>query len=228
MAAYHSIMLLTYYSENLYYMKKILTVLLGLVSIAAFSQKKSNWNGEREDEKFFRLGAKAGLNINKLQGESYKESFRFNFQLGAFVQFNFSQRFGIQPEVNFVQSSSELSGDATDIADDIFGGGDQNKATLNYLDIPVLLNINIGPSKRVKVQVGPSYGILLKQKVDSVKTNASVYKDKEWSAVGGLWIQLPAINISARYKLGLTDINATGNNETWKNQAIQLSVGFTF
>lgn len=209
-------------------MKKILIVLFSLLSVAVYAQKKSNWNGEKEDENFFRFGAKAGLNINKFQGQSYKNGFRYNFQAGAFLQFNFSDRFGIQPELSFVQASSELADDASDISDDIFGGGDQNKAKLNYLEIPVLLNVNLGPSKRVKLQAGPAYGALLKQKVDSVKPNEKIYKNGEWSVIGGIWFQLPVVNIGARYKLGLTDINATSNNETWKNQAIQVFIGLTF
>lgn len=214
-------------------MRKCLIVLLCLISFSSFAQKKTKWNTakfdpDNEHENFFRFGAKAGLNMNKLQGQPYKKGFRYNFQAGAFLQFNFSPLLGIQPEVNFVQASSELTSDSEDIADDLFGGGSQNKAKLNYLEIPVLLNVNLGPSKRVKIQAGPSYGVLLKQKVDSLKPNTSIYKKQEWSVMGGLWLQLPVLHLGARYKLGLSDINATGSNETWKNQAIQVFIGLTF
>jgi hypothetical protein len=92
----------------------------------------------------------------------------------------------------------------------------------------VFLNVNIGPSKRVKLQLGPAYGGLLKQTVDSLRTNGDIYKNGEWSAIGGLWLQLPFVNIGARYKLGLTNINAIDDRQTWKNQAIQVFVGVTF
>ncbi len=205
-------------------MRKFLIALFLLVSSVSFAQSSKV---EKEHENFFRFGAKGGLNINKLQGQSYKKGFRYNFQAGVFLQFNFSDRFGIQPEVNFVQASSEISKDASEISDDIFGGGDQNKAKLNYLEIPVLLNVNLGPSKRVKLQAGPSYGGLLKHKVDSARTS-DLYKNGEWSVMGGIWFQLPLINLGARYKLGLTNINATNNTETWKNQAVQIFIGLTF
>jgi len=93
-----------------------------------------------------------------------------------------------------------------------------------------LLNINVGVSKHVKLQLGPSYGGLLKQTVDSLKMGADIYKKGEWSAIGGVWIQLPLINIGARYKAGLTDVNANlyGRKQTWKNQAIQVFIGVTF
>ena len=189
-----------------------------------FAQSKT----DADHENFFRFGAKAGVNINKISGKAYNEGFKYNFQGGVFTQFNFSKTFGIQPELSFVQSESEFTDDTNTIYDDLFGGGTQHKAKLNYLEIPVLLNINIGPSKRVKLQVGPSYGALLKQTVDSLKTNMDIYKNGEWSAIGGIWLQLPLVNISARYKLGLTDVNSIDDRQQWKNQAIQISAGFTF
>jgi Outer membrane protein beta-barrel domain len=183
----------------------------------------------QDKESFFRIGAKAGVNVNKIDGKSYNDGFNYNFQAGVFTQFNFSKRFGIQPEVNFVQTSSEFNDDANIIYDDLVGGGTQHKATLDYLEIPVLLNINVGPTKRVKLQIGPAYGGLLKQTTDSLRNGVqSLYKNGEWSAIGGLWIQLPFINLSARYKLGLTDISNLSTNQSWKNQAIQVSVGVTF
>lgn len=207
-------------------MNKLCVALLLLLSTTGFAQGRKKLDMDHEN--FFRFGAKGGVNINKVTGKSYKQGFNYNFQAGAFMQFNFSNRFGIQPEVNFVQTKSEFTNDATDIYDNLFLSGSQKKATLNYLEVPVFLNINVGPSKRVKLQFGPSYGGLLKQTVDSLKNNGSLYKNSEWSAIGGLWIQLPLINLGARYKLGLTNINAYDDKQTWKNQAIQIFVGLTF
>ena len=206
-------------------MQKLLLALLLMVSSAAYAQ---NFDPDADKENFFRFGAKAGVNINKVQGKSYKEGFNYNFQAGGFLQFNFSKRFGIQPEVNFVQTSSEFTDDANTIYDDIFRDGSQKKAKLNYLEVPLLLNINVGMSKRVKLQIGPAFGGLLKQTVDSLKVNGDIYKNSEWSAIGGLWIQLPFINLGARYKLGLTNINAIDDQQKWKNQAIQVFAGITF
>jgi hypothetical protein len=206
-------------------MRKYLVAFAVLISCVAVAQKKSL---DMDHENFFRFGAKGGLNVNKLSGQSFKKGFRYNFQLGGFLQFNFSDRFGIQPEVSFVQGSSEFSDDANNIYDDLLGGGSQHKSKLNYLEIPVLLNVNIGTSKRVKLQVGPSYGGLLKQSVDSLATNGNLYKKTEWSVMGGLWLQLPLINLGARYKQGLTNINAIDNRESWKNQSVQIFIGLTF
>ncbi len=200
---------------------------LGLVlsSVVANAQRNSL---EMDRENFFRFGVKGGVNINKINGQSYKEGYNYNYQVGGFMQFNISNRLGLQPEVSFVQTSTEFTNDASQVYDDIFFNGSQRKAKLNYLEVPILLNLNIGTSKRVKLQLGPSYGALLSQTVDSLRANGNIYKNSEFSALGGVWIQLPAVHFGGRYKLGLTNINDIDNREKWKNQAIQIFAGITF
>jgi hypothetical protein len=217
-------------------MKKLLAATLLFCSLTCVAQKdKSNKKSKdinADTENFFRFGFKGGVNLNKISGDSYKQGFNFNYQIGGFVQFNFSKRFGLQPEISFVQSSSTFSNDQTDIYNDLFLDGSQKTATLNYLEIPVLLNINVGESKHVKIQVGPSYGGLLSKTIDNLNNKNSDslnFKNADWSVIGGLWVQLPVVNFGARYKLGLSDINNSAiKSETWSNQAIQVFAGITF
>jgi hypothetical protein len=206
-------------------MKHLIFIALCLTALTATSQESKM---KTDKESFFRFGVKGGVNVNKITGQSYKSGFNYNYQLGAFAQFNFSERFGLQPEVNLVQSSSEFSNDITEIYDDLFRGGSQKHAKLNYLEVPLLLNINVGESKHVKLQFGPAFGAVLKQTVDSLKEGGNIYKNSDWGAIGGLWIQLPVVNFGARYKLGLTNINGIDDRQVWKNQAVQVFVGITF
>ena len=205
-------------------MKKIIIpALLLAFSLQAISQK----NDPSEKESLIRFGVKAGLNLNKIEGKSFKDEFSYNFQLGAFMQFNFSRKLGIQPELNFAQATAEQSDDITVIYDDIFLGGDQVKAKLNYLKLAGLLNLNVGPSQRVKLQFGPQWGILLSEKVDSVKTSQDVFKNGEFSVLGGIMFQLPAVHVGARYEIGLTNINGIDNQDAWKRQSWQFFIGIT-
>ncbi len=208
-------------------MQKILLFFLVLISLNAFSQNRK-FDPNSDHENFFRVGAKAGVNINKINGESYKSGFNYNYLLGGFMQFNFSKTFGLQPEINFVQSSSEFTNDASSVYDDLFKNGSQRKAKLDYLKVPVLVNINVGPSKRVKLQLGPQVGGVLKETVDSLRNNGNIFKKSDWSAVGGLWIQIPFINLGARYEIGLTNLNDIDNQQKWKSQAFTIFAGFTF
>lgn len=207
------------------FIRKIITAFFLFVACKAIAQQNKV---DTDQENFFRFGAKAGLNVNKITGQSYKSGFNYNYQLGGFLQFNFSNRFGLQPEVNFVQSSAEFSNDPADVYDDIFRDGSQKRATLNYLEVPLLLNINAGVSKRVKLQIGPAFGGLLKQSIDSLRAGNNIYRNVDWAAVAGLWIQLPLVNIGARYKLGLSNLNAIDDQQKWKSQSIQMFVGVTF
>lgn len=208
-------------------MKKVFPVslflLLFLFSLHfSFAQKFK----ENDQESFFHIGAKGGININKIQGQSYKSGFNYNYLLGAFLQFNFG-RFGLQPEINLVQSTSEFSKDANNVYNDLFYGGSQKKAKLNYIKVPILLNINVGESKHVKLQVGPQFGGLLKQTVDSLKSNQNIFKTSDFSMVGGVWFQLPFINLGARYELGLSNVNDIDKKEKWKSQSFTIFAGFT-
>ena len=202
----------------------ILPLLLSALCLNAYSQKKKD---PSEKESLFRWGFKGGLNLNKIKGESFKNEFQYNYQLGGFMQINFARKFGLQPELNFSQTTAEQSDDITDIYDDIFLGGEQKKAKLDYLKLAGLLNIDIGPSQRVKLQLGPQWGLLLSEAVDSLKTPQDVFKKSEFSVLGGIMLQLPLIHIGTRYEIGLTDINGIDNKDQWKSQAWQFFVGIT-
>ncbi|HEV8272829.1 MAG TPA: porin family protein [Chitinophagaceae bacterium] len=202
----------------------ILPLLVSALCLNAYSQKKKD---PSEKESLFRWGFKGGLNLNKIKGESFKNEFQYNYQLGGFMQINFARKFGLQPELNFSQTTAEQSDDITDIYDDVFLGGEQKKAKLDYLKLAGLLNIDIGPSQRVKLQLGPQWGMLLSETVDSLKTPQDVFKKSEFSVLGGIMLQLPLIHIGTRYEIGLTDINGIDNKDQWKSQAWQFFVGIT-
>jgi hypothetical protein len=81
----------------------------------------------------------------------------------------------------------------------------------------------------VKLQFGPAYNILLNKNAENSKNNTvtNLYKNGELSAIGGLWIQLPFINIGGRYKMGLSKVTAADNSSSWHNRAVEIAIGFT-
>ena len=202
----------------------ILPLLLSTFCLNAYSQKKKD---PSEIESFFRLGFKGGLNLNKIEGKSFKDEFNYNYALGGFVQLNITRKLGLQPEINFVQTTAEQTNDITEVYDDLFFGGDQKKAKLNYLKFAGLLNIDIGPSQRVKLQLGPQWGRLLNETADSLNSSQDVFKKNEFSALGGIMLQLPLFHIGTRYEIGLTDVNSTDSHDKWRSQAWQFFVGIT-
>ena len=204
----------------------IVVFLLFIASVQTFSQR--NKKNDFEKENFFRVGFNAGININKIQGRSFKDEFRYNYDLRGFMQFNFSRKFGVQPEVGYSQGSAEQSDDYSDIWDDISLGGDQLKVKLNYLKFGTLVNYNLGVTTRIKLQFGPQWGMLLSEKVDSLRTPQDIFKKGDFSLAGGIMFQLPLVHFGARFEQGLTNINAIDDRDKWKNQSFQLFAGVTF
>src|SRR5436190_967441 len=208
-------------------MKNSLTVLLLVTSLAAFSQR--NKKNDFEKENFFRVGFNAEININRILGKSFTDEFSFDYGLRGLMQFNFSRKFGLQPEVGFVQSSSTQSNDFSDIYDDIALGGDQiKKAKLDYLKIGSMLNYNLGVTQRIKLQFGPQWGMLLQEKVDSLKTSQSIFKNGDFSLAAGIMFQLSFVHFGGRFEQGLTNVNDIDNRDKWTSQAFQIFAGITF
>lgn len=208
-------------------MKNSITLLLLFTSLGAFAQR--NKKNDFEKENFLRVGFNVGLNINRIQGKSFKDEFNYSYSLRGFTQFNFSRKFGLQPEVGFTQSSSTQSNDFSDIYDDISLGGDQlKKAKLDYLKFGTLLNFNLGVTQRIKLQFGPQWGMLLHEQVDSLKTSQSIFKNGDFSLAGGIMFQLPFVHFGGRFEQGLTNINDIDNRDKWTSQAFQIFAGVTF
>ena len=177
----------------------------------------------QEHERFFRVGAKAAVSIYKMQGFKLGQNFAYNYQLGGFTQFNFHRKFGLQPEVNFAQYSFDVTDDETSIGDDLSSPNSQKNKQFNYLEIPVLVNFSVGPTRRIKLQAGPNYARLLNQ---SAYDGPRIRSD--FGFLGGLWMQLPMVNLSARYKYQFNRYQASSPRAPLDNQSFQLGVGVTF
>lgn len=57
----------------------------------------------------FHIGVKSGLNATKIDGQSFKENFEYNYLVGAFAEIGLSDKFTLNPEVLFSQTSTTLS-----------------------------------------------------------------------------------------------------------------------
>ena len=212
-------------------MKNSVIILLLFVSATAFSQHGLGFY-EYDVDKFFRVGFNGGLNINKIQGKSFTNEFSYDYGVRGFMQFNFSRKFAIQPELGYSQQSAQQSNDYKDIWNEISLSGDQLKVKLNYLKFGTMVNYNLGAtSTRFKLQFGPQWGMLLSEKVDTIKTPQDIFKKGDFSLAAGIMFQafeVPSVHIGARFEQGLTNINAIDDRDKWKNQSFQLFLGLTF
>jgi len=171
------------------------------------------------------LGIKGGANLTKIDGKKFKDNFKLNYYAGGFLEVGISEHFGIQPEVLFSQVSSKTESDFSSIYTEFLPTVDNKELKLNYLNIPVLANIKL--SDQFWLQLGPQYSILVDKNKNITENGKAAFKNGDFSAVGGLWLQLTSsLSLNARYTIGLSEINDVAKSDKWKSQAIQLGLGF--
>jgi hypothetical protein len=170
----------------------------------------------------FHIGVKAGANITKVDGKSFKEQFEYGYNLGGFAEIKLSDKFSFNPEVLFSQNSSTLDSNYKSIYENVIAS-DQSKVKLNYLTIPLLLDYKfLGP---VHLQAGPQFGILMNKDKNFLQNGEEAFKTGDFSMALGAQVKIAQFRFTGRYLIGLNNINDIDNQDKWKNQVIQLSVG---
>jgi hypothetical protein len=170
----------------------------------------------------FHLGVKAGANIVKVNGKSFKEEFRYGYNLGGFAEIGLSPKFSFQPEVMFNQYSTSLDSNYKSIYENVIASN-QSKVKLNYLSIPLLLDYKfLGP---IHLQAGPQFSVLMSQDKNFLQNGKEAFKNGDFSLVAGAQLKLAQLRVTGRYVIGLSNINDIDNQDKWKSQVIQLSLG---
>ena len=172
----------------------------------------------------FTIGAKAGANLTKIDGKSFKDEFNTSYHAGGFAIIGLGQKFSLQPEVLWSQTTSKTDTSLKQIPSDAFSAFKNGDVKLDYLSIPVLLNYKfIGTV--LTLQAGPQFGILLNKDENLLKNGEQAFKSGDFSMVGGAQVKISKFVGSARYFVGLNNISDIDNQDKWKNQGFQLSVG---
>lgn len=128
----------------------------------------------------FHIGAKAGANIFKVDGKSFKEEYKFGYNLGAFAEINFNDKWGIQPELLWSQTNYRTGNEFSDLYP---GGKEDVEGKLNYVTIPLLLTFR--PVKILSLQAGPQFGIMASQDKDLLGETKEAFKSGDFSMLGG-------------------------------------------
>jgi hypothetical protein len=169
----------------------------------------------------FTLGVKAGANIFKVDGKSFKDEFKYGYHLGGFANIGIGGRFSIQPEVLWNQYQTRTDSTFSNIYQNALDGVSDIK--LNYLSIPLLLNYKLG--SLLSLQAGPMFSILMDQNKGLLENGQDAFKKGDFSMLGGAQISLGKIKLNGRYVIGLNNINDIDNKDEWKSQGFQLSLG---
>ncbi len=168
----------------------------------------------------FHLGLKAGATMNKLEGQPFSDAFTYGYQAGAYADIGVGSKWAIHPEVLFSQTNVDTAYSFSTV----YKFNNINHMKLNYLSIPILLEYKL--SRIVALQAGPQFGILISQNDNLLQNGQNAFKQGNFSLAGGLQVKLLGLNIYGRYVQGLMNVNNTPNQDTWKNEAFQLGIGF--
>ena len=184
----------------------------------------------------FRLGAKAGLNIASLGGDSYYGGLgslgsRTSFHIGGLVEIPLMGKFSLQPELLYSSEGSDWT----------FGSfGDNTK--LDYIRVPLLAKFYI--IEGLSAEAGPVFGVLVNaegtfynEDDDLVSGDAKdIYKSFDAQfGIGASYRLNMGVFFSLRYNKGLLNVNEeykvfdytynTGKNQ---NNVFQISAGYSF
>jgi Outer membrane protein beta-barrel domain len=172
----------------------------------------------------FRLGIKGGLNLNQIEGVSFNNGFNFGYHLGGFAEIDFTKKIGIQPEVLWNQSNTQVSAEFATLYPTLTNPNTLNQeVVLNYLSIPLLLRYNLG--SMFSIVAGPQFGILMNKNQNLLQNGQKAFSDGDFSAVAGLQVNLKALRLYGRYNIGMKNINQIDQKDKWTSQQIQLGVG---
>lgn len=152
------------------------------------------------------VGIKAGANFSNPSVSNIDINSATNYHFGAYVNVNFTGKWGISPEVLYSIYGSEWN---------------NVKVDFNYLSIPVMLRYK--PIKLLSLEAGPQFSFLTKAEA-SVKDQL---KNNDFGLALGAGLHLPlGLNAGARYVFGFTNISELSGTSA-KSRTLQLYVGWT-
>jgi hypothetical protein len=172
-----------------------------------------------------KIGIRGGANANKIEGKSFSDEFRYGYHIGGAVEMMFGKAIGIQPEVLFNQSNLR-TGYSFDTLYESINPGTLKDVRLNYLSIPILLNIK--PFPFLTLQAGPQFGILMSTDRTLLEDGKEAFRNGNFSMVGGVQLNIMQFRLYGRYSVGLNNINDIDNRDRWQSQTAQVGVGLIF
>ena len=191
-----------------------------------------------------RFGVKAGLNYATIAGDLTEGiNPRLSGHIGVFVNFEFSGKFSIQPELLYSSQGFRFNTDLAFIQTENPQVNEPDFTTavqFNYLSLPLIAQFEL--SDRVAVEFGPQFAFLINQ-VTKIKNfdglDAQSLNEREsisgnfqldYGAAIGISVYITdTFSVSPRFYLGLRNrLNGAIGNVQNYNGALQVSVNYSF
>jgi len=179
----------------------------------------------------FAIGVKGGLTMSKINLDMPDElsaDIHYGGHAGVFFKFG-KGILSFQPEVMFIQKGVQINHKEN---------SDYAKATLNYIDVPLLLRGTLGIKLvEVYINLGPYAGYMISNKGklsienDPDKKDFSLQVDNDIDAgiIFGAGIKVLVIVFEIRYGLGLVNVSTdTDTYQDSKNNYLNFTLGVQF
>lgn len=156
------------------------------------------------------VGLKGGLDLSNLNIDKVDdENMRVGYHFGAYLNLPITDAFAIQPEVLYATKGAKADY-KYDLG--ILGNIEGNaQLHLDYIDIPILAVFRLGDN--FEINAGPYFGFLANSKYKFEGTfegnddiDSDKFKKLDYGLVGGIAVNLEALQIGARYNYGLQKI----------------------
>lgn len=175
------------------------------------------------------LGVKGGLNIANLSISDGDVDNRFAYHFGGYFNLPVGEMLSIQPELLYSARGASSSYSA-----DVLGFNIDGESTFNldYIDVPVLAVIHLGDA--FQIEAGPYIGFLANSNFETegdlgdfdADIDDDSFKSFDYGLTGGLAVNLGALQVGARYMLGLQEIQDSEGADILlgdaKNRVIQV------
>lgn len=207
------------------------SIIIGAISLFCIN----NVNGQVEDSrKRLEFGMKAGANLSNVwdsQGENFRADNKYGLAGGIFLGIPLGKIVGLQPEVLVSQKGFEGSGS-------LLGQNYSFARTTTYVDIP--LQLQIKPVRFITLVAGPQFSYLLNQKDVYTFGNNSTEQEQAFKNenirknilgfVVGADVYYKHLVVSGRVNRDYQTNNEDGTSNTprYKNQLLQLTLGYKF
>jgi hypothetical protein len=180
----------------------------------------------QEDNVNTEFGVKGGLNMSNLYtDDADDENVLFGFNAGVYATLPVSDFIAIQPELLFTTRGSKLE------YNNALAQGNV-KLKLNYIELPLLVRVNITKNFNIHAGGYASYMVSAKSTGDGDfefedQYNTDDFNKFDAGLAGGIGVDFSPLSVGLRYNYGLTTIEKDGDDSSdLKNSNLSLYLSY--
>jgi hypothetical protein len=203
-------------------MKYTLTGLLVMLCAITQAQDPAVNQSKTKSSNPWHYGVKGALNFSGVKGNGMKTSMVAGVELGAFVAYDLSSKWGLQLEGVGAQTAVKRGDDfLTYYNVDGYSNSDA-KAKLTYLNVPLLVRYRL--SDEWSFVAGPQIGFLLNDNENYLNYDRRAFRTSEISGIAGAEFNISNVALFARYNFGITNINDIDSRYEWRARRLQIGI----